>query len=181
MTNETTITVRGYAGNDPILQETSGGEGRTSFRIGSTRSHRSPDGAWVDSPTVWFTVKIWGQLATKVCQTVRKGTPLLVRGRLEQESWLDREGLQRTGQVLRADSVAVDLSFGRVTYTPGKRPADREGDPDATRREDGGLTYEGAGAFVTTGAGGSDDHEEDPARDDVRVPDTLAELEEAPF
>lgn len=126
MTNETTLTVRGRVGSVPSLRGNEQGDHWTWFRLASTRSYRR-EGAWEQERSLWLTVRASGALAERVSELVRTGMPLLVRGRLCDDSWTDREGRVHAGVCLRADAVGVDIGTrGRITYVPPRR---EDGDP----------------------------------------------------
>lgn len=126
MGNDTAITVRGHAGSIPTLHTDKAGSRWTSFRLACTRSYRTPDGTWREDSPHWFSIRAQGSLAERVALIVRKGTPVLVRGLLREESWKDQEGIQRQGLCVKADSVGLDLgSRGRVTYQPMPRDGEQ--------------------------------------------------------
>lgn len=150
MSNETSLAIRGFAGTTPNIHDSrNGGLGWTWFRFGSTRSRRQPSGEWLDEATVWFTVRASGALAHRVCALVRKGTPLLVRGTLADDTWIDDAGRSHPGMAIRADAVAIDISGrGTVSYTPPPR--------SAAVSDDGEGAGEGNGlAAASDGAGDS--------------------------
>ena len=117
MNNEINVAVMGFAGNDPALFENEGKTPYCYFRLGST----SWRGIGEDrtSATQWFTVRTYGELAKNCAATIGKGTPLLIRGRLESETYQTKDdpAQSRTDQVIRADAVGVELGRGTVTYT----------------------------------------------------------------
>lgn len=126
MSNDTIITVRGNAGSVPNLRSSEGGGQWTSFRLASTRAYRNPAGSWVEEPPLWFTVRASGMLAQRLSQVVRRGTPLVVRGRLMEEEWVDREGRPQRSTGIRADAAGVDvMGRGVITYTHAPRDGER--------------------------------------------------------
>ena len=132
MSNDTAVTIRGFVGSIPNLREAASGVFVTSFRIGTTPSRRTKAGEWVDEETMWFTVTVFRDLAKRVSSSVRKGMPVLVRGNLTQESWVGADGQARVSHVLTADTVAVDLSRGQLTWAK---------DPSARESQEGGAEY----------------------------------------
>lgn len=173
MGNETIVTIKGHAGTVPAPRENGQGGRWARFRMCTTRSYRAPDGMWVDADPFWFTVKVDGALADRACSLVRKGTPLIVRGSLRDESWVDDAGQERHTPSIRAESIGVDIAGrGQVTYTPP--PRDPEHRPAA---QNGNATspHEGFAAMgpVPTrvqpagseGEAGSTEPEQDPEQE----------------
>ncbi len=128
--SDVSITVVGHVGQDPHLFTAESGTRWTSIRVASTRRVRNPQtGEWGDGPTMWFTVRQFGDRAMNVIESVRKGTPVVVTGRLALEEYQQRKEERRpdgevvevvtprTAQVIENATVAVDLSRGIVKYT----------------------------------------------------------------
>ncbi|GCE78196.1 single-stranded DNA-binding protein [Cellulomonas biazotea] len=102
----------------------------TSFRMASTRRwFDRAAGAWRDGRTEWFTVKIWRSGALNVAQSLRKGDPVVVHGRLSTEEWQSDDG-PRTSLVVEAAAVGHDLTFGtsRFARTVSAASLDATGD-----------------------------------------------------
>lgn len=118
MSNETHITIRGNLGAQPVLHTgPSGGKvARFDVAVAVARYLRETETTDVQPPQ-WFAVKAFGQLGENVCESATKGTPVIVRGELVTEYWTDAVGQQHSRQVVRADSVGVDLRGGTVRYT----------------------------------------------------------------
>ncbi|QAY70453.1 single-stranded DNA-binding protein [Xylanimonas protaetiae] len=149
--SDVNVTVVGHVGQDPTLYTAESGTRWTSIRVASTRRVRDPrSGEWGDGPTMWFTVRAFGDRALNLVDSVRKGTPVVVTGRLAVEEYEVRkqekgpagEAVEvrepRTSHVIESAVVAVDLSRGVVRYTrtvhTGAVPS---GAPDAVTRSAG--------------------------------------------
>lgn len=116
--NDVTVTVQGFAGNTPALHlNTAKNLEWTTFRVASTRRYVNENGDWTDGATLWFTVKAWRAAAANVVESVHKGVPVVVTGRLEVDEWTGPEGQQRTGLVINASAIGVDATRGKVGFT----------------------------------------------------------------
>lgn len=116
--NDVTVTVSGNVGNTPALHlNTAKNLQWSTFRVASTRRYRGENGDWTDGATLWFTVKVWRSAAANVVESVHKGVPVVVTGRLEVEEWTGPEGQQRTALVINATAVGVDATRGKVGFT----------------------------------------------------------------
>jgi len=127
---EVNVTVVGYVGSDPVLKKSKSELAWTQFRVGSTRRWRDLEsGQWIDGSTMWFTVKAWGSKAENVIDSIRKGTPVIVSGRLAEEPYvLTKAGENgepvteyRTGLTIENAVVAVDISRGIAKYVRTER------------------------------------------------------------
>lgn len=116
--NDIEITVRGRVGNDPTAREVKDGElVVTSFRLAHTpRVLDRHTNLWRDQGTSWFQVSCWRRLAVNVVDSVSKGQPVVVHGRLAIKEWTTPEGEVRTRAEIAADSVGFDLDHGRGTF-----------------------------------------------------------------
>ncbi|MGI6740839.1 MAG: single-stranded DNA-binding protein [Brevefilum sp.] len=78
------ITVVGYLGRDPEMRYTPGGQAVTSFSVATSRNYTSNTGQKVDE-TTWFRISVWGAQAESCNQYLKKGSPVLVVGRLRPD------------------------------------------------------------------------------------------------
>lgn len=123
MSNETTVTVRGWAGSDAKLfigENSAPATAKVSaalVNVGVTpRIFDRKTQSFRDGETMWYSVRCYGSLAANVSLCVKRGHPLLVRGRLARHTYRDKSGNMRTSQVIFADSVGVELSHGKAEY-----------------------------------------------------------------
>jgi single-strand DNA-binding protein len=76
-----TIIIVGNVGKDPEMRYTPSGQAVTSFSIATNRQYTTSDGEQVKE-TIWFRVSTWGKQAEICNQYVRKGSKVLIEGRL---------------------------------------------------------------------------------------------------
>jgi len=131
MSQDNTITVRGYVTAEPRMrQRTPEQVPVATIRVGSTpRKLNRETGEWQDGETSYYSVKCWRKLAENVHGSLRKGDMVIVRGKVSIRSWLDDQQRVRMEVEIEADSVGHDLAFGwsrfnRGVHTP---PSVREG------------------------------------------------------
>lgn len=126
---EAQLTVTGWVGTDVELRPAADDlTAWATFRLASTpRFHRN--GEWVDGNTTWLTVKTFRSLAENVAISLRRGTPVIVVGRLRTDVWDDpKTGERQERQVLEATTVGHDLSLGSSRF----KRNDREPEETAT-------------------------------------------------
>ena len=73
------LIIAGHCGNEPTMKYTTDGKPVTSFSVATSRKFGDKD------ETVWFRVSVWGNQAESCNQYLRKGSKVLVEGRLKAE------------------------------------------------------------------------------------------------
>jgi single-strand DNA-binding protein len=134
--NEAFVTFQGWVGNDVAHRET--GQGNVAnFRVGTTPRIRKRNGDWVDGPTSWFSVTCWRALADHVRDSVRKGEPVLVHGRLRTDVWEREDGQSSVTYVVEAAFVGHDLNRGTSVFARASRAerVDTEDEADSAVKE----------------------------------------------
>jgi len=78
------IIIAGNLGRDPEMRYTPGGQAVTNFSVATNRQYTSSDGQLVKE-TIWFRISAWGKLAETCNQYLRRGSKVLVEGRLNAD------------------------------------------------------------------------------------------------
>jgi single-strand DNA-binding protein len=134
--NEAFVTFQGWVGNDVVHRETAQGN-VANLRVGTTPRIRKRNGDWVDGPTSWFSVTCWRTLADHVRDSVRKGDPVLVHGRLRTDVWEREDGQSSVTYVVEATHLGHDLTRGTAVFVKAVRPErpEVEDESDTTVKE----------------------------------------------
>ncbi|MGA1450107.1 MAG: single-stranded DNA-binding protein [Candidatus Nanopelagicales bacterium] len=114
--NDTYTTVIGNLASEVSLRTTASGRAFASFRIASNpRKFNRATNQWVDSDPNYLTVTCWGALAENAQESLKKGDPLVVNGKLKIRQWQDGE---KSGTAVEVDATAVgaDLARGISTF-----------------------------------------------------------------
>ena len=121
---ETTVTVQGWLGND-VTTRAVGDAQVASFRMATTprRYHRQTE-TWVNGNTQWYAVTAWRALADNCRQSLRRGDPVVVQGRLTVNTWTARDGEQQS-------SLEIEAAPRGTRPDTGHQPvhADTQGGP----------------------------------------------------
>jgi single-strand DNA-binding protein len=129
-----TITITGNVAADPELRRIGGGVTVVSFRVGSTsRRYDKSAGAWVDGETNWYSVSAFRGLGEHAYQSLRKGHPVIVSGRLTLRTW-ESGGTKNTSADIEADTIGHDLRWGTANFA---RPARSQAQATAPESSDG--------------------------------------------
>ena len=157
MSGDTQITIAGNLVEDPELRFTPQGQLVARFRVASVpRYFDKTANDWKDGEGLFLTVSIWRQQAENVCESLTRGTRVVVTGRLKQRSYETKEGEKRTVFEVEADDVAASLKFASAKVTKVSRA---RADSGATRPSSGQGSAGGGDPdpWATEGPGGYSD------------------------
>lgn len=95
--------ITGRLGQEPELRYTNRDIPVLNLSIASSRQKKDANGT-LSNGADWFRVTIFGRDAEIIARYGRKGSALAFNGRLQMDSYLDREGQQRVATSVIADS-----------------------------------------------------------------------------
>lgn len=98
-----TVMVIGNLARDPELRYTASGDAVLGISIGVSENWKDRSGSQQEK-THWIDITLWRELAEQF-QNLRKGDPVLIQGRLVNDSWQDKEGNKRTTTKVEATKV----------------------------------------------------------------------------
>ena len=148
--------ITGNLTRDPELRTTPSGASVCSFSVAVNRTYRGTDGQNKEEVS-FIDCSAWGKLGEMIAQYAKKGTGVLVSGRLSQRSFEGKDGVKRS----RTEIVAEDFNFvgsrtdGSSSYGGG----------------DYGATAAGATATSAPSAGVSGDIPDDIPEGDIDLSD----------
>ena len=109
------ISILGNAGRDVSLRHSEKGTAVASFPIASNSFKNGAEGRV--QVTHWFNVIAFGKTAEMLAEYVKKGTYILVHGRLSFSPWLTNDGDPRSG----AEVALFSFEFVGRTDTNGQQ------------------------------------------------------------
>ena len=109
MVSVNSVILGGNLTRDPEVRYTPSGSAVANFGLAVNRTYRSRDGDKKEEVN-FFDVETWGRQAETCGEYLKKGSPVLVEGRLKQDTWENREGQKRSKVKIRAM---------RVQFLPG--------------------------------------------------------------
>jgi single-strand DNA-binding protein len=116
------IELIGYMGAMPEMRYTANGAPVTNFSLATNRIWRDQNGE-TGKAADWHRVTAWGRLAEVVNQYMATGKRVRVIGRLEYQSWTDKEtGALRSRAVIVASQVLF-LDYDRAQSGLVEEPA----------------------------------------------------------
>lgn len=117
MAQETFITVVGRLTNDPELRFTPSGTGVANLTVASNaRYFDKQSNDWKNKPTTFWRCTAWNQgerqrLAENVCDALKKGDSVIVRGEIETREYETKEGEKRSVTEIRIETIGKDLRW----------------------------------------------------------------------
>jgi single-strand DNA-binding protein len=106
-----TVIIVGNLGRDPEMRYTQSGQAVTSFSVATNRQYTTSNGEQVKE-TTWFRISAWGKQAEICNQYLRKGSKVLVEGRLTPDPgtggprvWTGQDGAPRASFEVTAQTV----------------------------------------------------------------------------
>jgi len=127
------VILLGNVGKDPSITYTGSGIPVASFSIATTEKWKDAEGA-AHEKTEWHQVVAWRKLAEIVGQYLTKGSKVYIEGKLETQSWDDKESGQKKykTQIVAHDLVMLSSKQGGEdggTQIQGGGPAQPDDTP----------------------------------------------------
>ncbi len=118
--------ITGNLTRDPELRTTPNGTSVCSFTVAVNRVYRDSSGQQQEQVS-FIDCSAWGKLGELIGQYAKKGSGVLVSGRLDQRSWEDKNSGQKRSRV---EIVVEDFNFASPNTGEGGggRSYDRGGD-----------------------------------------------------
>ena len=115
-----TIILVGNLGRDPEMRYTPSGQAVTNFSVATNRQYTGSDGQLVKE-TIWFRVSTWGKTAENCNQFLKRGSKVLVEGRLIPDAstggprvWNRQDGTPSASFEVNAQTVRFLSTRGEV-------------------------------------------------------------------
>jgi single-strand DNA-binding protein len=202
MFNEAQLSLAGFVAGEPSYVRVGKNQvPKLTLRVSWTPRRRdSATGEWVDGNRSFINVICWRQLAENVSTCLRRGDPVVVKGRLDVRTFMGRDGQRKTAVDVEASALGPDLTrgvanFRRVWPTSGKTAeelaAEAAGhsmqpdeaalatDEEALTAEEAALTADEA-ALAEIAADDSVAESENPEGEDIFDEGVIEALEQEP-
>jgi single-strand DNA-binding protein len=121
MASDNTVSLVGNITDDPELRFTPSGAAVANFTVAVNRRYKNQAGDWEDKLDGFFRCNCWRDMAENVAESFRKGTRVVVVGRLQQRSWEDQEGNKRSAFEVQVDDVGPSLRWATATVQKSQR------------------------------------------------------------
>ena len=150
--------ITGNLTRDPELRTTPSGSSVCSFSVAVNRTYKDANGEQREDVS-FLDCSAWGKLGEMISQYAKKGSSVLVSGRLDQRSWDDKNTGQKRSRV---EIVVEDFNF-----------------ISAGNREGNSSAYSGSNFGAQSATDTSAPADSNPVPDDI--PEGEIDLSEVPF
>lgn len=120
------LIIVGNLGRDPEMRYTPSGQAVTTFSVATSRKYTGSNGELVNE-TVWFRVTTWGKSAETCNQYLKKGSKVLVEGRLTADPATGGPRVFTTQQGQTKSSYEVTANQVRFMSGPNDSVGDAHG------------------------------------------------------
>ena len=134
MSSYNRVTLVGNLTRQPELRKTKNGSAVTDLGIALNRVWTGENGQRQEE-TTFVDVTVWGRAAENAAQYLQKGRSVLIEGRLQMETWQDKQSGQDRSK-LRVVADTVQFLGSSHESGPSDDDDDRESRRSEGRRED---------------------------------------------
>src|SRR5581483_9704233 len=99
MANFNKVIIAGNLTRDPELRYTPKGTAVARITLAVNRTYTAAEGGEKKEEVSFVDVDVWGRQAEVISQYMKKGRPLLVEGRLKQDTWEDKNTKQKQSKL----------------------------------------------------------------------------------
>jgi single-strand DNA-binding protein len=120
------VTIVGNITRDPELRYTPSGQANVRLGVAVNRKWQDRNSGEWQEVTSFFDVICWREMAENVNESLKKGTRVIVTGRLEQRSW-EQDGNKRSVVEINADEIAPSLRWATAKVEKTERRSGDQG------------------------------------------------------
>ena len=115
------VTLVGNVTREVELKALPTGQEVSSFGLAVNENWTGKDGEKMEK-VHFVDISAWGSLASNVADSINKGMRVVVVGRLDYQSWEDKDGNKRSAVKVVADEVSPSLRWASAEVTKNDRP-----------------------------------------------------------
>ena len=122
------VVLKGNVGQDPKITNFQDGGKVAQFSLATTeRGYETKDGRKIQPQTTWHNIVVKRSGLAGVCeQYVKKGTPLLIAGKVQTREYTDNSGIKRYVTEIVVDEMEL-LGGNKPQGAPAPAPAPEYG------------------------------------------------------
>ncbi len=170
------VILVGNLTRDLELRYTPSGTAVGNTGIATSRKFKSADGQQKEE-VCFVDLTFFGRTAEIANQYLRKGSKVLVEGRLKYDTWEDQNGGKRSKHSITVENMTMLDSRGT---TPGAQPQGGYGQPEGGYGAQGGG-YQQSGVPQQGGGYGQPPAQSSPAPAEDKIPEIDIDDDEIPF
>lgn len=145
MSNVNTVTISGNCTRDPEVKTLPSGTAVAEFGLAVNRRRKGEGDDYIEEVS-FFDITVFGGFGELVGRKMKKGDPITVAGRLQQDRWETEDGQNRSKVKVIANDIDGDWQFRSKDEdnTPAEAPAAEaatEAAPAATVAADDDIPF----------------------------------------
>lgn len=148
------VMIIGNLTADPEVRSTPRGNNLTEFRVAVTRYTTGANEGERREETAFLDVTCWGRQAEVAAQYLAKGRPVFVEGRLQQDTWEDKQTGQRRSKI-RIIAENIQFLNSRGDAAQGAPAPQQRSNYGGGNNYSGGNYGNGGGNYGNNGGYGS--------------------------
>jgi len=129
------ITLIGRVGTEPEMKFGQQGNAVLKFRV-VTSGRRQVEGKWEDVDTSWWSITAFKQLAENLAESLKKGDPVIVVGKIKQRTYETPAGEKHSIVEVMAEAVGPDLRWVTASVKKAERVGKQQFADAKARMED---------------------------------------------
>ena len=145
------VILMGYVGGEPTVNETASGTRVASFTLATNETYKDAAGEKV-TKTQWHKIVAWREMANFVSNWVKKGTPLMVEGKIETRSY-EKDGVT----LYVTEIVAQNFEFPPSSKKEREDEAPAQAQPKPAPRPTGATGADAVGSMPVPTPSDADD------------------------
>ena len=102
------IQISGNVGREPELKYSQAAMAILKFSVADTSGRDDK------KKTIWHSVTAFGDLAEHAAVSLGKGTRVVVEGKLTEDTYTNKDGVEVTRMQVLADDISLSLRFGGI-------------------------------------------------------------------
>ena len=111
MSSVNVVVLTGYLGADPKKMLMPSGNSVANFNIATNDVIKGKEGK-ITERTDWHKVSVWGKVADACSELLHKGSKVLVRGKLRNNEYIDKEGHKKYSYEIFARDIKFISNYG---------------------------------------------------------------------
>lgn len=125
------VQLMGNLGTEPEMKFTSTGTAVTTFSMATSRKYKDDNGNTKEDVT-WHKVIVWDKLAQLCNESLDKGSPVYVQGRINNRSWEDQQHVRHyVTEIIAEEVIFLDKKMATHGGVPAEVPAHPASSPAA--------------------------------------------------
>ena len=135
------VIISGRLTRDVELRYTPSGTPTANIGIASDRSYRDSDGNW-QQETSFLRVVAWTRQAEWAAENLKKGSPVIIEGRIQSRNWQDKDDKPRTTVEIVASRIQrLEREFEEGEESPSKSETAKEKESKEDEQKEDNIPF----------------------------------------